>query len=371
MDSRRSGSSAGEGASSTTFWWRRWIEHSLSKRCKTLPCESPMTCTSTWRGFLDQLLQKHRPVPERGLGLPTRPPYGLYEVLIVCDGPHPASPAPGAGLDQDGEADATRLLSETVFIVILAVVAGDRRHACLARQLLGADLESDGVHRLWRRPDPGRAGRLDGPGELGALREETVARMHGFRPRPLDRLHEPPDVQVALRCRGWAEEVRLVGEAPVHRAFVRLRVDGDALYAKLPAGADDADRYLAAVGDEDAVEAHRLVLQPGSRFSRKAANPSWPSSPVRSSEITRVVRPGASIGSVVSRRRSSAFIVACATGPPCRISPTFSSTAASSSTLRRDLVNEADLARPFGTEAFPGDEQGPGVRGPDLAHDER
>src|SRR5215211_8108700 len=145
----------------------------------------------------------------------------------------------------------------------------------------------------------------------------------------LDRLHKVTDVQVALRCRGRAEEVRLVGEAAVHRTLVRLRVDGDALYPELAAGADDAYRYLAAVCDEKTLEAHRSVLQRGSRFSTKAASPSWPSSPVRSSEITRAVRPGASIGSVVSSRRRSAFRVACATGPPCRSSPTFSSTAAS------------------------------------------
>src|SRR5215211_86890 len=133
----------------------------------------------------------------------------------------------------------------------------------------------------------------------------------------LDRLHKPPDVQVALRGRGRAEEVRLVGEAAVHRTLVGLRVDGDALYPEFAAGADDTNRYLAAVGDEKALEAHCSILQRGSRFSRKAASPSWPSSPVRSSEITRAVKPGASIGSVVSSRRSSAFRVACATGPPC------------------------------------------------------
>ena len=32
------------------FWWRRWIEHSRSKRCTTLPWVSPRICTSMWRG---------------------------------------------------------------------------------------------------------------------------------------------------------------------------------------------------------------------------------------------------------------------------------------------------------------------------------
>ena len=34
------------GATSTTFWWRRWTEQSRSHRCTRLPCASPRICTS-------------------------------------------------------------------------------------------------------------------------------------------------------------------------------------------------------------------------------------------------------------------------------------------------------------------------------------
>ena len=40
----------GLGASSITFWWRRWIEHSRSHRYTQLPCASPSTWISMWRG---------------------------------------------------------------------------------------------------------------------------------------------------------------------------------------------------------------------------------------------------------------------------------------------------------------------------------
>ena len=43
-------STAGDGVSSTSFWWRRWIVQSRSPRWTTLPCASARTCTSTWRG---------------------------------------------------------------------------------------------------------------------------------------------------------------------------------------------------------------------------------------------------------------------------------------------------------------------------------
>ena len=39
----------GAGASSSTFWWRRWVEQSRSKRWSTVPCRSPITCTSMCR----------------------------------------------------------------------------------------------------------------------------------------------------------------------------------------------------------------------------------------------------------------------------------------------------------------------------------
>ena len=47
ISARSSGVSAGDGASSISFWWRRWIEHSRSKRCTALPCASASTWIST------------------------------------------------------------------------------------------------------------------------------------------------------------------------------------------------------------------------------------------------------------------------------------------------------------------------------------
>ena len=39
----------GAGASSSTFWWRRWVEQSRSKKCSTRPRSSPTTWTSMCR----------------------------------------------------------------------------------------------------------------------------------------------------------------------------------------------------------------------------------------------------------------------------------------------------------------------------------
>ena len=46
---RSSSDSPGAGATSTSFWWRRWTLHSRSPRWATPPCRSPRICTSTCR----------------------------------------------------------------------------------------------------------------------------------------------------------------------------------------------------------------------------------------------------------------------------------------------------------------------------------
>ncbi len=54
MRRRKSGPTTGDGHSSTTFWWRRWIEHSRSPRYTALPLWSAATWISMCRGALDE-----------------------------------------------------------------------------------------------------------------------------------------------------------------------------------------------------------------------------------------------------------------------------------------------------------------------------
>ena len=64
------------------------------------------------------------------------------------------------------------------------------------------------------------------------------------------------DVEVARRRRRRADADRLVGEPHVLRLGVGLGMDDHRLDAQLAAGALDAQRDLAAVGDQDLFE-HR------------------------------------------------------------------------------------------------------------------
>ena len=78
--------------------------------------------------------------------------------------------------------------------------------------------------------------------------------MHRAGAGALRGLDERLDLQIALGRRRRADQVRLVGVRDVERAAVGLRVDGDRAEPELAQRAEDADRDLTAVGDQNLVE---------------------------------------------------------------------------------------------------------------------
>ena len=80
--------------------------------------------------------------------------------------------------------------------------------------------------------------------------------MHRLGAGALDHLEQLVDHQIALGGGAGPEQERLVGARDVGRVAVELGVDGDRRDPELLARADDADRDLAAVGDQDLRE-HR------------------------------------------------------------------------------------------------------------------
>ena len=95
-------------------------------------------------------------------------------------------------------------------------------------------------------------------GEAGVLRQEAVARMDGVGAGDLAGGDDRGDVEIAFARRRRADADALVGEAHMHGVGVGGRMHGDGGDAQLLAGALDAQRDLAAVGDQDLVE-HSLL----------------------------------------------------------------------------------------------------------------
>jgi len=136
-----------------------------------------------------------------------------------------------------------------------------------AHRLARAQLITHRADRLGVGPDPGQTGGDHTARELRILGEKTVSGMHG----PGSGLQRDRDqllaVEVALRRRGWADSVRLVGETNVQRLAVSVGIDGDALDAHLARRPNDANRDLTAVRNENLtkhaslrrIHSHRVI----------------------------------------------------------------------------------------------------------------
>src|SRR6476619_6211804 len=120
--------------------------------------------------------------------------------------------------------------------------------ACLAATL------SPMIRIAWRRADKGEAAALDALREISVLREKAVAGMDRLGVGDLGGGDDRGHVEVALRrgCRTDADG--FVGELDVLRVAIGLRIDHNRLDADLAARALDAQRDLAAVGDQDLLE---------------------------------------------------------------------------------------------------------------------
>jgi len=100
------------------------------------------------------------------------------------------------------------------------------------------------------RPDEDQPVRLDDLGEFGVLREEAVSGVDRIRARNLRGGDDVGDVEIRIGGRRRPDADRLVRQPDVHRIGVRGGMHRDGLDPHLMAGAMDAERDLAAVGDQ-------------------------------------------------------------------------------------------------------------------------
>ena len=187
-------------------------------------------------GAFDVLLQVEGPVAERG----QRFARGLFELGgergRLAHQPQPLAPAARGRLGHDRESDRCGSLEQS-----LRVSDGARNHRDVGRlrEPLGRDLVAERRDRLRGGADEGEAAVAAGLREAGVL-------LRGRK--------DPLLVQVALARGKGTDADGLVGQTQVQGLPVRLGIHGDRPDAELAAGADHADRDLAAVGDEDLIE---------------------------------------------------------------------------------------------------------------------
>ena len=107
---------------------------------------------------------------------------------------------------------------------------------------------------LGRGADEGEAVLFDRLGEIGVLGEKPEPGMDRVGPGDRRRREDRRDVEIARPRRRRADAHGLVGEPHIHRVRIRGRMHRDGLDPHLVAGAVDAQRDLAAIGDQHLLE---------------------------------------------------------------------------------------------------------------------
>jgi hypothetical protein len=202
----------------------------------------------------DQLFEQHPVVAEAGQGLGAGQRQGRGKFSRVGDAAHAAPAAAGTGLDQQRKADAFRGRDQRRVGLVGLVIAGHHRHPGRYRDGLGGDLRAHGADRFAVRADESDAGVLAGRDQGFALGEKTIAGVDGRGAGAARGGDDGAGIEIGAGALGGADGVGGVGQAHVQCVAVGRGIDGDGADAEALAGADDADRDFAAVGDQDGFE---------------------------------------------------------------------------------------------------------------------
>ena len=193
-------------------------------------------------------------VAERGLGLGARGGKRVGSSSGVWATFMPRPPPPADALTSTGKPIARRAGERLLVGGYAALGARDHRNAEALGGALGLDLVAHQADMRGLRPDEMDVVLFEDLGEAGVLRQEAVARMHRVGTGDLAGGEQRRNVEIAVARGGRADAHALVGEPHMHGVLVGGRMHGDGRDAELLAGAQHAQRDLAAVCDQDLVE---------------------------------------------------------------------------------------------------------------------
>ncbi len=199
---------------------------------------------------LEVLLEDERGVPKAALRFPLGALDRFGEPLRRVDPLHALAATAGARLEQHRVADLRRLRAERLGVLLRARVARDHRHARFGDERLGLALATHRVDGFRRRPHEDQPRGVHGAREVRVLGQEPITRMDRVGARPPSRVQDRVDLQVALAAWRRPDAYRSIGLTHEGHLRVRVREHGDGVDAHLAAGALNAPRDLAAIGDE-------------------------------------------------------------------------------------------------------------------------
>ncbi len=134
--------------------------------------------------------------------------------------------------------------------------AGEDRNSRALRDGAGGDLVAQLLQEFRPRTDEDDAGLFAGPGEIGILGKETVARMNRVDLPFLGQRDQHGNIQVRLdRLAGVADQIGFIRLQPVQSEAVFVGINADGPDAQLMAGPEDSDGNFAAIGNEKSGDA--------------------------------------------------------------------------------------------------------------------
>ena len=209
------------------------------------------------------LLDEHRRVAERALGLAHAGVDGVLEVLLLVDLAHAATATAGDGLHEQRVGQLLGGLHQRVEVVV-GLDRLQRGYAGLLGRRDGPGLVAGELEHVGGRADEGDARVGARLGEMGVLGQEAVARVDGVGPC----LHRDLDDRVGVevgphRVALVADLVGLVGLHPVLGPAVLVGEDRHRARAHLRRGAEGPDRDLATVGHQDLGEHGTRLVRAG------------------------------------------------------------------------------------------------------------
>jgi len=189
-------------------------------------------------------------VPERARRLTGSGAPRAVELLLFGDRPHSLATAASRRFQQNGVADLPRAIPRRGD-VRQRLGSGCDRDLRFPSETPGGGLLPEEALDLRGRTDENEARVDDRLSEGRVLGKEAVAGMDRVAPRALGDLDDPRGMEVALAGRRRANRIGGVGRANMQRVAVDIAVNRDRSDAEVVAGADDTERDLAAIGDED------------------------------------------------------------------------------------------------------------------------
>ena len=211
---------------------------------------------------LEIFLEIDRVVAEGGLRLGAR---GRERVRAArprsCATFMPRPPPPAAALTSTGKPIVLAIASASWSEVTPPSEPGTTGMPSRLRGALGLDLVAHQADMRGLRADEMDVVLVEDFGEARVLGQEAVAGMHGVGAGDLAGREQRRDVEIAVARGRRADADAFVGEPHMHGVGVGGRMHGDGRDAELLAGAQHAQRDLAAIGYEDFFEHRRELLR--------------------------------------------------------------------------------------------------------------